>query len=67
MNPGLHCRLIGANELLYGSCVSGTEATQYGIKFFNLQDTICVADSQDFQDLQDRRESCKSCSSCNPV
>jgi hypothetical protein len=22
--------------------VSGTEGTQYGIKFFNAQDTICV-------------------------
>ena len=29
----------------YSGCVSGTEGTQYGIKFFNAQDTICYTES----------------------
>ena len=40
--------------------VSGTEATQYGIKVFNPQEWICYTKL----DLQVGRESCKSCQSC---
>ncbi len=43
--------------------VSGTEATQYGIKFFNLQERFCYTGLRGFSDLQERRESCKSCES----
>jgi len=38
------CRLI-RSELLLFECVSGTEGTQYAIKTFNAQVTICYTES----------------------
>jgi hypothetical protein len=48
--------------LLRSSCL-GRRGTQYGIKFFNAQETICFTGWADFQDLQDSSESCKCCQS----